>query len=371
MKLAYVISLTEKSIGFEQLFEYLKSEQLDFHIILINEKPSILYDNLKAKGISVTELYYSGKKSIPKLILKTRRILKQQKVNIVHTHLLEGGFIGGFAAWLTRIPRRIYTRHHGDTHFYETKRGRLYDKFIHFFHDTIVCLSTGHYNFLEKHEKIGDKLVLIPNFVDPKIYEIPDETSSKIREKYRFSKDRLNIGINSRWTELKGLQYILPAIINSYKKAEIPFHLYLFNAKGNYAAEVEKLLANLPDSHYTATVFESEIMAVYPELDVFIHCPIRETAESFGLVYVEALGSGTPSIFTLSGIAHDIVVPDKNALVVDFCNIEQIEEAIEKLAKNSELRRTFAAQSAETRELFSIKRHADGLLKMYGRKHRH
>lgn len=369
MRIAYVISLTEKSIGFEHLFEHLKSEHLDFHIILINEKPSILYNNLKAKGISITELYYSGKKSIPKLILKTRRILKKQKVDIVHTHLLEGGFIGGFAARLAGIPRRIYTRHHGDAHFYETKRGRLYDRLIHSFHDTIICLSTGHYNFLKNQEKLGDKLVLVPNFVDPKIYDISEETKTRIRKKYGFSNDRLNIGINSRWTELKGLQYVLPAIINIYKKAEIPFHLYLFNAKGNYSAEVEKLLANLPDSQYTATVFESEIMAIYPELDIFIHCPVRETAESFGLVYVEALGSGTPSVFTLSGIAHDIVVPGKNALVVDFCSPVQIEEAIEKLAKNSELRRTFASQPAEIRELFSIKIHANRLLKIYERRH--
>jgi glycosyltransferase involved in cell wall biosynthesis len=365
MKVLYIISLTSKSTGFEKFFLELKSKKIDFHVLLINNQESELFRRLSKHNISVSEYYYAGKKSILKLIYLTVKKIKQVSPTHVHAHLLEGGFIGGIASWIARVPNRIYTRHHGDTHYYEKKHGKIYDKLIHFFYHKIICLCNDHLRFLKEVEKINaSKLFLVHNFVDPKIFEIPAVSNQKIKEKYHFDKKNINIGINARWVEWKGVHYILEAILNlieHYPRIKV----YLFNAKGDYTQKINELLERFNPGIITKVEFESDIMAVYSNFSIFIHCPIRYSAESFGLVYVEALGSGIPCIFTLSGIANDIVVNNDNALVVDFVSTHEIQNAIETLIQAPLLREKLSQNAKEIKPFFSIEKHINELLNVY------
>lgn len=364
MKVVYVISLTHKSVGFELLFDRLKKQGLNFHVILINNEPSELFENLTHNQIPVTELYYKNNKSVPKLVFQIRKILKQEKPSHLHTHLLEAGFIGGFAGWITRIPNRIYTRHHSDTHFYENKHGKLYDRVIHSFYHSLICLSANHLEYLQSMENIRKRLVLIPNFVDQVIFEIDAEKNQMVKQKYGFNPTNFSIGISARWTKLKGVHLILLALLRireNYPNLKI----FMFNTKGDYRAEIETLVKKFPPDQIVCTEFEREIMTVYSNLDLFIHCPVRRFAESFGLVYVEALGSGTPSIITLSGIAEDIVVHGENAWVIDYDSVDAIEEALIHLIEQQELREKLSSNAKDVASLFSLDQHIQKLFNLY------
>ena len=52
---------------------------------------------------------------------------------------------------------------------------------------------------------------------------------------------------------------------------------------------------------------------------------------------MEALAAGVPSIFTLSGIAPDFIVDNKNALVVSFKNSEAVYQAMLRILKDESL----------------------------------
>lgn len=365
MKIVFIISLTVKSSGFEELFIELKKRELDFHVLLINPSRSQLYDRLIENNIPTTEYYYYGKKSIFSLVFKTRKLLKNLQPTHVHSQLMEGGLIGGLASWLSRIPIRIYSRHHGDTHFYEKKRGRIYDRLIQALHTKIICLSKGHYNFLTEFEKIKpEKLELIPNFIDEKLFDVSENRSKTVQEKYGFDSSKINIGINARWTELKGLHFILPAILTVSKKYP-EIRVYLFNAKGDYKLEVLKYVDQFDASTIKCIEFEADIMSVYPHFNVFLHCPIRKTAESFGLVYIEAMGSGLPCILTLSGIANDIVLPNENALVVDYNSSTEIENALLELIEFPEKSKMISENAKKIAPLFTIEIHTNKLIQLY------
>jgi glycosyltransferase involved in cell wall biosynthesis len=70
---------------------------------------------------------------------------------------------------------------------------------------------------------------------------------------------------------------------------------------------------------------------------VFVHVPVSNEAEAFGQTYVESLKFGIPSVFTLSGIANEIVINEENALVVDFKSTDEIIKAIKRLLNNQTL----------------------------------
>ena len=65
--------------------------------------------------------------------------------------------------------------------------------------------------------------------------------------------------------------------------------------------------------------------------------PIDENCEAFGQTYVEALASGIPSIFTLSGIANEFIINERNALVVPYKNSDAIYNSCIRLLNDKTL----------------------------------
>lgn len=363
--IVYIISRIHDSQGFVDLFCKLQSDnRIHFQIILINPEPSKLHQDLAAHNIEVSEYLYPGKRDIIKLTYRLFLKLRNIQPHIVHTHLLDAGLIGGLSAWLARVPFRIYTRHHGDMHFFAHKKGKLYDKIIHSFYHKIVGLSAGHIEFLKQYEHIGRKLVHIPNFYDPAYFNVSPERVERVKQKYKFSEEDINIGVNARWTDWKGVQYTIMAVaslLGEYKNLK----LYLFNAKGDYTNQIHELLRQLPHDRYHAISFEGDIMAVYKHFDIFVHVPVRIAAESFGLVYIEAMGSGVPCVFTLSGIACDVAQDGKNALVVPFMQSDAIAQALVKLIENEDLRKKIVSGSAEIAGKFTLQSHINKLYHLY------
>ena len=97
------------------------------------------------------------------------------------------------------------------------------------------------------------------------------------------------------------------------------------------------MLESLPSKNYRLISFEKDVAAAYHVMDIFVHVPIDNHSEAFGQIYVEALAAGVPSIFTLSGIAPDFIVDNKNAMVVPFKNSEGIYQAMLKILKDESL----------------------------------
>ena len=111
---------------------------------------------------------------------------------------------------------------------------------------------------------------------------------------------------------------------------------------------------NLPDSCYTEIKFENNLFALYKLFDIYVHTPVNKEIEAFGQTYVEALVSGIPSVFTLSGVANEFIKDKENALVVDYCNSEQIYSSINKIINDDVLRKKIIAQGKEAVKQFNL-----------------
>jgi glycosyltransferase involved in cell wall biosynthesis len=332
--ITYLINDVKKSLTFEELFLALKNAGIGFKVLLIlNEANSPLFQFCKAHKIACTELVAHGKR---KRFLAIYKFLKKNPSKIVHTHLFEAGLIGGFVSWLLRIPKRVYTRHHGDQHIYEAPHALKYDKLINFFHTDIICLSKTHLKQIKKFENPKAKLHLVPHAYNKHSLISTTEKTQEIKDKYLIDLNQFNIMVNARWTETKGVQDIIEAF-RIFIKTHENSKLWLFHASGDYKKEIENNLNVLPKNSFQSILFEEEIISVYPLMDVFVHVPQRATYESFGQVYIEAMGTGTASIFSLSGIAEDVIIPNENALQVPFNSPEKIHDALLLLKTDSQL----------------------------------
>ena len=169
-----------------------------------------------------------------------------------------------------------------------------------------------------------------------KFVTVSSDRVNLLKKKYSINSEYPVVGVISRFTKWKGVQYIIPAFKNLLKVYPNAC-LFLANANGDYFPELEKMLAEIPSPNVRIVSFEKDIFTLYQLFDIFVHVPIDGEAEAFGQTYVESLAAGVPSIFTLSGIAREFIVDEKNALVVPFKDASSIELKMLKLLKDAKL----------------------------------
>lgn len=191
-------------------------------------------------------------------------------------------------------------------------------------------------------------------FLLEKFSNVSEFDINKLKEKYILPNAQPVIGVISRYLELKGIQYIIPAfekLLKEYPNAL----LVLANSSGNYKIKILKLLETIPKENYVEIKFESDLFSLYKLFDIFVHVPISKEIEAFGQTYVEALAASIPSIFTLSGVASEFINDKKNAIIVPYKNSEKIYEALNELIINKKLKDKIIQQGKEdVSTLFNI-----------------
>lgn len=369
IKITTIVFSIDKALEFEWLISDLDRSQFELSFISIGSKSETsLKKHCEANQVSFSHVSYNGKKDLLSAIIKTRKIIKSIQPNIVHSHIFEGGLIGTTAAWLAGVKHRIYTRHYSDFHHVYHPNGLKFDKWINSKSTHIVAVSGVVQSILiEKEHVPKEKISVIHHGIKSQHIELFDTeriVKLKLKSKYQIPQSKIVIGVVSRYTELKGIQYIIPAFQELQKENE-KLHLVLANASGDYKNEIESLLNQLPKHSYTEISFENDNEALFRSFDVFVHVPVSKEAEAFGLTYLEALKFGIPSVFTLSGIANEIALDGENALVVDYHNSGEIAKSIQRLLDDVTLRNKLSENGKKSVAGFTTRKKMSALEELY------
>jgi glycosyltransferase involved in cell wall biosynthesis len=365
--LTYIVSNINKSLAFEWIATYIDKNKYQLNFILLNPGDSELEKYLVQNNIKVERVKYSSKTDLLSAIFKCFRILRRNNTKIVHTHLFNANMIGLTAAWLARVPKRIYTRHHSDYHHRYYPGAVKFDRYANHLSTDIIAISEVVKKILTTLENVPEnKIHLIHHgFKLENFSNISAERMNALKKQYKKDNEYPVIGVISRYIELKGIQYIIPAfskLLESYPDAL----LILANANGEYKNEIQTLLKKLPSKNYIEISFEADIFSLYTLFDVFIHTPIAPEVEAFGQTYVEALASGIPSIFTLSGIAHEFIKDHHNALIVPYQNSDAILTSINSILEDKILSKKLIENGKnDVRTMFELKKMILSLEKLY------
>lgn len=365
-KVKYILSNINKSFAFEWIADELDKEKFDLSFILLNPAESALENYLLEHNICVVRIPYRGKKDLTRAIFTIYQILTKEKTQIVHCHLFDACVAGLAAARLAGVNKRIYTRHHATFHQVYFPRAVWYDKFISTMATGVVAISEN-----VRQTLIGEgvkKKKIHTIYHGFKLHDFQTISKSQVqalRQKYNSQSKYPVVGVISRYFELKGIQYIIPAFIkllNIYPNAL----LLLANASGNYTSQIKMLLQDVPQKNYLEVAFEPDIFALYQLFDIFIHVPIDTAIEAFGQTYVEALAAGIPSIFTLSGITPEFITHHQNAWVVPFRDSEAIYGAMQEIISGDVLREKIISQGKEdVHKLFTLEQMINKLEHLY------
>jgi len=294
-------------------------------IVLIGSADSQIAKQIKLRGWKSKNIRQRGKiTSMCNFLLFSIEIIRHRP----NTLFASGQFatiIGMLSAKLFSIPNRVFIRHHSNIHHkYAMKFGIAIDQVSNRLATTIVAVSEVVKRILIDVESVNsDKVEIIYNGVNLIDFNSLLPVSREV-SKQNFEKVPLfHIGVISRLTEWKGVEYTATAFVRLQK--EFPeSRLHIVGAFADSYLDVREILSKVASNTYTLDKVNSKIPYFLQGLDAFVHVPISFEDEAFGIVYIEALASGIPCIFTQSGVLNELETPDRYAAIVAHRNSEEI-----------------------------------------------
>lgn len=370
-KITYIISRVDKALEFEWVVEFLDPTRFELSFIILNPtNESALTDYAESKGLKVKRINYSSQKSFIPALIKTWITLIKWRPEIVNCHLPEGTLIGLLAAKLCGIKKRLYTRHHSTLNHDYHPHAIKYDRWSNVLATNIIAVSgTVKKVLIEKENVNPEKVMIVEHCLDmEKFQNVSENQVETVIDRNEIPKGRIIIGVVARYTKWKGIQYIIEAFSQLIEE-NTDVHLVLANArKGDYVDEIIEQLSHLPKGSFTEIEFEKDLYALHKAFDFFVHTPIDSYSEAFGQIYIEALASKTPSVFSYSGIGNDILIDGTNSIVVPHKNSKAIYQGLLKLIQDQHLCKSIANNGySMVVEKFPISRKIEQLEGIYSR----
>lgn len=300
-------------------------------------------------------------------LIKVIRYLLKYRPHIVNTGTPKAGLLLSVAAWLTRVPIRVYTVRGLKL---ETASG--YKRKILLFTERIACLCS--HRIIAVSESLRKRIIELKLAPKEKIVVLGSGSSNGIQVSRAQELSKMNVDINvepdsfkigfvGRITKDKGIIELLQAFRNLRKK----YHNIKLIILGDFETGDP-----IPDSERRYIETDPNILFLgfqqipfpyYKFMDIFV---LPSHREGFANVCLEAALMGLPIITTNATGAIDTVIDGKTGLIYEVGNVKQLEEKIEFLIRNPEIRKKMGIEGKKwvTKE-FSSERIWNGLDNLY------
>lgn len=211
-------------------------------------------------------------------------------------------------------------------------------KYMKWFHKPLKKIFVPSYETIRQLKRRGFRnTVLCPAGVDCTLFH-PAYDHDSARKKHALSR-RFTLSFVGRLAPEKDLHTLMN--IASSIPAELNDQIdWLIVGDGPMKEELE---AKAPENmKFTGYLTGKDLAEVYSISDVFV---FPSPTETFGMVVLEALASGTPAVTANSGGVKNIIKTGKTGFTCEPGNATAFMEAIVHLLKNDRLRKKFRADA--------------------------
>lgn len=282
---------------------------------------------------------------------KIKKIIKEFKPDIVHTHASKSGALGRLAAISMQVPIIVHTFHGHVFHSYfgkfKTKIYILIEKFLASKSSAIIAISKLQKKELTKDFKICDanKVSVIPLGFDLKRFQINQESNrNAFRNEFNLSNDEIAIGIVGRLTAIKNHRLFLKSAKELTLKTSKNIKFFVIG-DGEDREELFRLCNKLnlsyeyidPQNHSATVYFTSwrrDMECIYSGLDIVALSSLNEGTP---VTLIEAQAANKPIVSTNVGGVLDIVLEDNTALIAKN-TVEDFSRKLLILTEDFELR---------------------------------
>jgi glycosyltransferase involved in cell wall biosynthesis len=287
---------------------------------------------------------------------KLKKLIKEYKPDIVHTHAAKSGALGRLAAKHANVPVIIHTFHGHVFHSYfnsvKTNFFIRTERYLAGFSDAIVAISEVQKKELSADFKIAspDKFRVIPLGLDLDNFTIDQEIKRhKFRTEFDLDDDTVAIGIVGRLVPvknhslfLKGLKYVLNNT-NAKVKAFIVGDGESRGAIEQLANELDIKFSKHTDREHphplVLTSWRTDVDTICAGVDIIALTSLNEGTP---VSLIEAQAAGKPIVSTRVGGIADVVMENKTALLSDITDEEAFSKNLLQLVNDTSLRNKFS-----------------------------
>jgi len=368
-KAVVVVSNVIDSPIYRSLMEFLKKNDWDVTYIFLGNETKPLMQYASDIGLSVCYQNSPARISILAYIFKNGLLINRIKPVITLTLGQTATLVGLSASIVFSKATRIYLRMHTSMNSVENYRfGKLYDRVSNRLAERIIVPNTNTRQYLLEAELVDPKVIEIIEFgFDLEGFlHLAEGRLANFKTKYGVTDNFYYIGIVSRFAPAKGLEYSIPAIAQLMHNFS-NIKLIIAGVGEEISGEFQTLLDEIPNDRLILINRVDDMPSFYNSIDAFVHTPVDSTVESFGLVYVEAMASGLPCIFTLSGVAKDFARNGSNCLIVEYKNVIAIYEALKSLYCDIDLSKSLSKESPIAVSNFNMTKMCKKYLEVFDR----
>ncbi len=297
---------------------------------------------------------------MPSMPLWSLRLMRQADVVNLHLPQMDAAYI----TWFARLMGKpVATTYHCDLHLpkgtvhWVANQGSHLASHLTALGSDVVVHNTRDYaensSFLRHYL---NKLQVIPTPVE--MPEIPKEVITAFQEKYHVEPGQRIIGMVARLATEKGVEFLiaaLPRILEKHPTARVLFVGQYQNVLGEeqYARKLAPLIANLDDHwSFLGQVSDEELAAFFHTCEVTV-LPSLNATESFGIVQVESMSCGTPTVASdLPGVRCAVretgmgkIVPPRDSKALADALIEILDAPQSFTGDSDRIREQYASDS--------------------------
>ena len=326
-----------------------------------DEKIAELKAKLKEKGVrcfqidftrSVMNLFQDGK-----AYKQVRKLVENNKYDLIHCHSPIGGVIGRIVAHETNT-KVIYTAH--GFHFYEggpKKNWFIYypiEKALSKWTDVLITINKEDYNRAKK-KFFAKETRYIPGVgVDVEKFEM----GLKNKQQNKKMK-RAELGVSDNDFVLLSVGELQDrknqrVVIEALHMLNNPNIYYWAVGKGELFPEYLEMIKKYGlEKNVFLLGFRTDIMELCNAADCFVHPSVRE---GLGIAPLEAMAGGLPLISSyVNGIKDYTENEVSGCCIIDPLSVTEMKKAIEKMYQDVEFRNRCGINNLETVKKFDIK----------------
>lgn len=263
--------------------KFYDKDKYNLHIITL--RPGNI-ENIFKEGVTNYLCLKSGSRLDFRVLLKLREYILKNKIDIVHTHLIEADMYGFllklFLPWLKLVSTK-----HCPMPFRKKLFWRVVNKLFSVPANHVITVSGDLFKFIRKYEWIPkNKMTVIHNGVDPDRFK--EESKEDKRKELGYSTDIFILGVVGRVTEQKGIERVIYAAHNIKNRIPNLCIVVVGDGDKDYKEELLELAHSLGvNIYFTGNV--NNVEDYYSIFDIFC---MSSRWEGFGIVTIEAMASG-------------------------------------------------------------------------------
>jgi len=263
------------------------------------------------------------------LISAIRRVLKSEKIDVIHCHQYTPWVYGVIAA-IGIATKVIFTEHgrfYPDT---SSWKRRVINPILSFFTDSITAISKATKQALVDYEFLSaSKIEVIYNGIKA-LTLISEDTRQTLKSELNISEDDIVLGTVARLDPIKNHAMMLDAfscLLKNHPKTKL-----VIVGDGELNAVLKEQCNELDISD--KVVFTGYITHPSSYIQIFDVFLLSSLSEGTSMTLLEAMSVGKSCVVTDAGGNSEIIVDGSNGLVTENGSVNKFAEGIERLISN-------------------------------------